>query len=308
MTDFRIPVGKSQARTFLQIDFFGPNGTTAPRLRHFYAQIANLLVGQTFTNFMDPDAFPDTLDTQGPNAGISVRIPQMRYSFGFGKGSSLYLSLETPSSNIAFDVEGEPASSYNPAPDGTIRFLQEWERGHLQVAADFRDLAVKLPDDLGNESTLGWGVNVTGGLNVYGLDNIVFQAAYGHGISRYVGDTAGLNLDAALKSDTNLSLEALPLLATYGSYQHYWTPSVRSNGTFSFVQVSNTDFQPISTYHKATYSSANLIWNPLGSLDLGVEVLYGWVGDKGGFHSDATRIQFTGRYTFVKLHKEEHAP
>ncbi len=309
MTDFRIPVGHSgQVRTFLQLDFFGPNGTTAPRLRHFYAQLDNLLVGQTFSNFMDPDAFPDTLDTQGPNAGISVRIPQVRYGFGFGEGSSLYFSLETPSSNIDFLVDGEPAIAKTPAPDGTVRFHQEWERGHIQLAADFRDLSAKLPEGLGSESVLGWGLNATSEMSIVGLDTAVVQVAYGHGMARYVGDTAGLDLDAAPKSDTNLSLRALPLFATYGSYQHYWKPSFRSNATFSFVQVSNTEFQPIGTYHKATYSSANMIWNPLGTLDLGVEFLYGWVGDKGGFHSEVPRIQFTGRYTFVKLHKEEHAP
>ncbi len=309
MTDFRIPLGKyGQARTFMQFDFFGANGATAIRLRHFYAQADNFLVGQTFTNFMDPDAFPDTLDTQGPNAGISVRIPQLRYGFGFGSGSSVYFSAETPSSNIAFSVDGEPAVPTTPAPDGTVRFLQEWERGHLQLAADFRDLSARLPDNLGRESVFGWGLNATSEMSIYGLDTAVVQVAYGHGISRYVGDTAALNLDAAPKSATDLSLQAIPVFATYGSYQHYWKPSVRSNATFSFVQVSNTEFQPVTTFHKSTYSSANLIWNPLGSLDLGVEFLYGWVGDKGGFHSDVPRVQFTGRYTFVKLHKEEQAP
>ncbi len=309
MTDFRIPVGDSkQARTFLQLDFFGANGATAPRLRHFYAQIDNILVGQTFSNFMDPDAFPDTLDTQGPNAGISVRVPQARYSFGLGKGSSMYVSLETPSSNIAFSVDESPATPATPTPDGTVRFRKEWERGHVQLAADFRNLKVKLPDGEGSESAFGWGLNATSEMSVHGLDTAVVQVAYGYGMSRYVGDTAGLNLDAAPRSETNLSLRALPIFATYGSYQHYWKPSLRSNGTFSFVQVQNTDFQPLTTYHKATYSSANLIWNPVGSFDLGAEFLYGWVDEKSGAHADAPRIQFTGRYRFVKLHKEEQVP
>src|SRR5262249_22864955 len=87
-SDFRIPLGEQRiARTFIQLDFFGANGATAPRLRHFYAQLDNLLVGQTFTNFMDPDAFADSLDTQGANAAVSVRIPQARYSFPLGKGA-----------------------------------------------------------------------------------------------------------------------------------------------------------------------------------------------------------------------------
>ena len=144
---------------------------------------------------------------------------------------------------------------------------------------------------------------------MFGRDNIVLGAAYGHGMARYVGDTAPLGLDAAPISATNLSLKALPLFATYGSYQHYWKPWIRSNATVGFVQVQNTDFQPLTTYHKSTYSSVNLIWNPVGSLDFGAEFLYGWVEEKSGASANDPRFQITGRYTFVKLHpKEEQAP
>jgi len=125
--DFRIPVGdRNLGRTFFQLDFFGANGATAPRLRHFYAQFDNILVGQTFTNFMDPDAFADTLDTQGANSAISVRLPQGRYSFALGGGASAYVSVEVPSSNVSFSVNGTPAVPFTPAPDGTIRFRNEW--------------------------------------------------------------------------------------------------------------------------------------------------------------------------------------
>jgi hypothetical protein len=142
-------------------------------------------------------------------------------------------------------------------------------------------------------------------VEVFGRDQIVLGIAYGHGISRYVGDAGGLNLDAAPRSETDLSLRALPLFATTGSYQHYWTPVLRSNGTFGFVQVQNTAFQPGTNLHKSTYSSVNLIWNPFGSIDVGAEFIYGWVQNKNGDHATAPRIQFTGRYRFVKLHQEE---
>jgi hypothetical protein len=309
MADFRIPVGEDKsARTFVQLDFFGANGATAPRLRHFYAQLENVLVGQTFTNFMDPDAFADSLDTQGANSAISVRVPQGRYSFGLGGGASASVSIEVPSSSIAFSIAGAPVTPTTPAPDGTLKFRNEWERGHIQLASVFRDLGVHLSDGT-DQSTFGWGVNATGGVEVHGRDNIVLGVAYGHGIARYVGDTAGLNLDAAPESATNLSLKALPIFATYGSYQHYWNPSLRSNATAGFVQLQNTDFQAGNTYHKSTYSSVNLIWNPVGSLDLGAEFIYGWVEDKSGASANAPRFQITGRYTFVKLHpKEEMAP
>jgi len=305
MADFRIPVGdNSAARTFIQLDFFGPNGTTAPRLRHFYAQLDNVLVGQTFTNFMDPDAFADSLDTQGANSAVSVRLPQARYSFGLGGGASASFSIEVPSSSINFSIAGTPVTPTTPAPDGTFKFRNEWKRGHIQLASVFRDLGVQLPGGV-HESVFGWGVNGTSTLEVHGKDNLVGQAAYGHGIARYVGDTAALGMDAAPTSATNLSLKALPLFGTYVSYQHYWTPSLRSSATGSYVRLQNTDFQPANTYHRSTYSSVNLIWNAVGSLDFGAEFLYGWVQEKSGATANDPRIQITGRYTFVKLHPKE---
>jgi len=302
--DLRTPVGdRGSARAFIQLDFFGPDGTTAPRLRHFYGQLDNILVGQTFTNFMDPDAFPDTLDTQGVNAGINARIPQARYSAGLGKGWSGYFSIEQPFTNVAFPIHATPVEPLTRAPDGSIRLRKEWEGGHFQVATIFRDLSLRLPHGGPVQSVFGWGVNVTGGAEVFGRDNVVLGMAYGHGISRYAGDTAVLGLDAAPRSQTNLSLRSLPLFATYGSYQHFWTPVLRSNANFGFVQVQNTTFQAGNTYHNSIYSSANLIWNPVGSLDFGAEFIYGWVQNKNGETANAPRIQFTGRYRFVN-HEE----
>jgi hypothetical protein len=300
MADFLIPVGDmGTGRTFIQYDFFGPNGTTAPRLRHFYAQLEDVLVGQTFTNFMDPDAFGDELDNQGVNAAVSVRPAQARYSFGLGGGASASVSIEAPDTSINFSIDSTPVTTTTPAPDVTLRFRNEWELGHIQLAGAFRELGVQLPNGT-RESTFGWGLNATGGVEVFGTDSIVMGVAYGHGIARYVGDTAGLGLDAAPESQTDLSLRALPLIATYGSYQHYWRPALRSSATFGFVQVQNTEFQPSSAYHKSTYSGLNVIWNPIGSLDVGAEVVYGWVKDKSGASADAPRFRITARYSFVK--------
>jgi hypothetical protein len=305
-TDFRMPVSNiGTARMFMQFDFFGSNGATTPRLRHAYAQIANILVGQTFTNFMDPDAWPDSLDAQGPTPGLNVRLPQARYSFALGKGASGAVSVEMPNSQINFSLNGATAVPITPAPDGALKFRYEWERGHLQVSSVFRELAVLLPNGGSQESSLGWGVNVSGTMRVYGRDNIVYQLAYGHGISRYAGDTGGMGLDATPRTETDLSLRALPLFGPYIGYQHWWTRSVRSSATFGLVHLQNTEFQPDTTYHKSTYSSANIIWNPVGSLSFGAEFLYGWVEEKSGAHADAPRFQVTGRYAFVKLHRDE---
>src|SRR6516225_12373820 len=183
--DFRIPSAKvGDVRFYLEGDLFGTNATT-PRLRHAYAQVRNVLIGQTFSNFMDPDGFVDTLDFQGPNGMVSVRNPQVRYGFALSPSTTFYISVEKPSSDIAFKTPQFSSQPNAPSPDGAIRLRQEFEGGHFQAAAIFRSISAFLANGK-TDSIFGWGVNVSSGFKTIGRDNISLEVAAGHGISRYI--------------------------------------------------------------------------------------------------------------------------
>jgi type II secretory pathway pseudopilin PulG len=301
--DFRVPSAKvGEVRFYLEGDLFGTNSTT-PRLRHAYAQVRNFLIGQTFSNFMDPDAFPDTLDFQGPNGMVSVRNPQLRYGFALSPSTTLYLSLEKPSSDIAFKTPEFSAQPNAPGPDGAIRLRQEFERGHFQVAGIFRSIAAFVPDGR-SDSVFGWGVNASAGVKTFGKDNLILAVAAGHGISRYLQDTSGLGIDAEASSAT--SLKATPAVGVEAAYQHYWKKSLRSSAIYSYAAVNNTSFAQLASssfhpYNHGTYSGTNLIWNPYGSLNVGAEFLYGWVVRQDGQKANAPRVQFSAKYSFVKV-------
>ena len=100
--DFGSPLHRSEKGAFMWKPIFSEVPSTTPRLRHAYAQVKNILIGQTFTNFMDPDAFPDTLDFQGPNGMVNLRNPQVRYGFALGPRTTFYVSVEKPSSDVLF--------------------------------------------------------------------------------------------------------------------------------------------------------------------------------------------------------------
>jgi len=298
--DFRVPTSKvGEVRFYLEGDLFGTNATT-PRLRHAYAQVKNFLIGQTFSNFMDPDGFPDTLDFQGPNGMVSVRNPQLRYGFALSPKTTFYVSVEKPSSDITFKTPQFSAQPNAPSPDGAIRLRQEFERGHFQVAGIFRSIAAFLPDGR-TDSVFGWGVNVSTGVKTFGKDNVIFAVAAGHGVSRYLQDTSGLGIDAEPASGASPHLEATPAVGVEAAYQHYWRKTLRTSAIYSYAAVNNTDLAAASTYNHATYSGANLIWNPYGSLNLGAEFLYGWTMEQNGLKANAPRIQFSAKYSFVKL-------
>jgi DcaP outer membrane protein len=296
--DFRIPSSKiGDVRFFVEADLFGTNATT-PRLRHAYAQAKNFLIGQTFSNFMDPDAFPDTLDFQGPNGMVSVRNPQLRYGFALSPSTTFYISVEKPSSDIIFKTPEFNAQPNAPSPDGAIRLRQEFERGHFQIAGLFRSIAAFLPDGRSN-SVFGWGFNASLGLKTADKDNMIFAMAAGHGISRYIQDTSGLGIDAEPSSPTGL--DATPAVGVEASYQHFWIKSLRSSAVYSYAAVNNTSFASGGTYNHGTYTGTNLIWNPYGSVNIGVEFLYGWVVEQSGQKANAPRIQFSAKYSFVKV-------
>jgi DcaP outer membrane protein len=301
--DFRVPSAKlGEVRFYLEGDLFGTNATT-PRLRHAYAQVRNILLGQTFSNFMDPDAFPDTLDFQGPNGVVSIRNPQLRYGFALSPSTTLYLSVEKPSSDVAFKPPSATLQTNAPGPDGTIRLRQEFERGHLQVAAIFRSIqaSVTAPPALAKlDNVLGWGINASTGFRTFGKDNAIFAVAAGHGISRYLQDTSGLGIDA--EPDSSTGLKATSAVGVESSYQHYWFKQLRSSAIYSYAAVDNTAFYSAfaAPYNHATYTGANLIWNPYGSFNVGAEFLYGWTMLQNGQKANAPRFQISAKYSFVK--------
>ena len=302
--DFLIPTETfGKVRFYIEGDFFGSSSTT-PRLRHAYAQVKNLLIGQTFSNFMDPDSGPDQLDFQGPNAQINIRNPQIRYSVKVRPKTTFSLAVEKPSSDISFKVDTFSAQPNSPSPDGTLQLRHEMDRGHVQLAGVFRSVSGFLntggattgPTD----SVFGWGFNLTGSERVAGKDTAVYQIEYGNGIERYIQDTSGLGEDAALKSTLDPRLKALPVFASYGAYQHFWTSKLRSSLIYGFAQIQNTEFQGGSVFHQSNYSAGNIIWNAIGSLNIGAEFLYGWRVNKDGSSANAPRIMLSAKYNFVK--------
>ena len=297
--DFLVPYKEERSiRFFLEVDFFGSSSTT-PRLRHAYAQGKNLLIGQTFSNFMDPDAGPDTLDFQGPNSQVLIRNPQMRYTFRLAKSLTTSISIEKPTSDVAFKTADFSAQPNSPSPDGTVQLRHEASYGHVQLSALFRDIAAFVPDGR-SDSVFGWGFNLAGLFKI-GKDNLTYQGAYGDGIERYFNDTSGLGIDAAVKSALNPVLEAVPVGGAYGGYQHLWSSKLRSSIVYGFLQAQNTVAQVSSQFHRSEYSAVNLIWSPIAQLSLGSEFLYGWRVNKDNSTGNAPRIQLSAKYNFLQM-------
>ena len=148
-TEFRQPVhqGEDTVKGYLEFDFLGNYERTSLRLRQFYAQYKNVLAGQAWSAFADPDAFPDTLEFEGPPGMIAARFPQLRYTQPLNKHHSIGVSIEKSGVDTPFSTQfGVPIGTSKFA-DLIAFYRYENNRGHLHTAALFRNVGGMIPNE-----------------------------------------------------------------------------------------------------------------------------------------------------------------
>ena len=301
--EVRRPMGEdNNLRIYYENDFFGDSSssTMTYRVRHLYAQAWNVLVGQTFSNFEDIDAFPDVVNYHGPSGLINARQPQLRYTQPFlDTKLQLAVSIEQPDSQIKTSnpVYGKNASPVNRIPDLTahVRFVDK-RFGHLQLAGIYRYLAFD-NDDTG-QGVPGWGVSLSGDIHLFTHDTLTAQATYGHGIARYIQDPQGQNEDAAL--DDRGDLRALSVWGIGLGYTHEWTDKWRSTVSYGHANVNTEKSNGQFAFDHSNYASVNLVylWSP--TFRLGLEYLYGTNEVRNGASHDGQRVNFVLKYDLVK--------
>jgi hypothetical protein len=292
--DVRAPQVDGAPRFYFENDFYGSGSAEFNfRVRHVYGQIYNVIVGQTFSVFEDPDVWPDTVDFEGPNSQLSRRHPQVRYQLPLSKEWGMNFSLEQPASAPA-DYFGTAVSGANHAPDGGLNV--RWEKakvGHVQASSIFRGIGTKSftagAQEFDRETVFGWGVNLAGGFTVIDRDSVQAQVTYGEGIGSYGNDTSFFDTDAAFDADGDLV--ALPYFGAMLGYTHWWAEQWRSSASYGYVNMDNEASQGSNAYDQTHYVSLNLVWQVRKRLSVGLEGLYGHNEVQSGADGEAWRVQ-----------------
>jgi len=291
--ELRSPTRLGSLKIFYENDFFGNSASSGMdyNLRHFYGQLANVTVGQTWTTFLDPDAIPDTLDFAGPGVQSIVRQPQVRYTFSpIREHMHVALAIEEPNS----DLSALPATgtSRNIAPDFTGHWRWEGRPGHVQVGGLARVLA--WDNSAGaDDSTFAWGMNVSGVLHTWGKDSMVGNFTIGEGIGRYMQDLPG---GSGAVVDAAGDLNALSVWGAMVGYRHFWCDAWRSEVTYGYVEMDNRSEQGAKAYDHTHYVQANLVWSPVARFYVGVEYLFGVKTSRDDSEGHAHRAQVSFQY------------
>ena len=154
---------------------------------------------------------------------------------------------------------------------------------------------------------LGGGFSASGMQKIFKKDVLVYQAAYGHGISRYLVSFSGGGWDAV--PDTKGNLDLVPIYGGYIGYQLFWGKKNYANrdhnywsSTFvdGYVNLDNPQYPTLcnQTLLTGSYASANLYRQIEQPMNIAIEGIYGFRTDEFLSPGDNLRIQMVAEYNF----------
>ncbi len=299
-----IPTGLGELTTILEFELFGvgdDEGQTTPRLRHAWAELGQLGAGQTWSVFMDPAVFPNTIDYWGPSGMIFLRNPQIRWTPMRDDSGEFAIALESPGSaldtgklqDVAPSLDVDPRTV---APDLSAHWRTTGDWGHFQLAGILRSVGWEVASNPKGEpkgEEFGWGLNASAVLNFFDKDALRMQLAYGEGIASYINDGG-----SDIGPDKNFRPEVLPLLGWLVYYDHYWSDQWSTSLGWSMVDQDNSHNQFDDAFHQSQYGNLNLLYYPTNDVLIGGELVHGKLKLKDGSSETDTRLQMSLKYYF----------
>ena len=305
------PTDLGNLNTIFEFELFGTgvdSGQTTFRLRHAWGDIGAIGAGQTWSPFMDPDVFPNSLEYWGPTGMVFFRNVQLRYTPIIGTHTAM-IALERPGASgdqgiYADRVELDGIKPRFPLPDfsGAYKYTQDW--GYLRAAGMLRKINWDdtLEDDFDlSGDAIGWGFNLSSNLKPTSSDTVRLQFAFGEGIQNYMND-APVDIGIATNRDDRIRPlvgEALPLIGVVAFLDHSWSPRFSSTVGYSLTDIDNSDGQAANAFKTAHYALGNILYYPAPNVMFGGELQWGRRENfSDGFHSDGLKLQFSFRYNF----------
>lgn len=307
-----VPTSHGELKAVFEFELFGVGvdaGQTTFRLRQAYGELGQWLAGQTWSPFMDPDVFPNSIEYWGPNGMVFFRNVQLRWQ-PVNKGNhQVMIAVERPGASAdlgnvqdLYILQGVKFRFPFPDVSGHVRY--GGKRTYIQVAGIYRYIAWddNAPTPLTNLTgyTNGWGVHVSSNVGVGPKDTIKWSVQYGHGVENYMNDAP---VDVAPKLTTNvrrpITGNPLPDFAVVAFYDHYWSEKWSSTLGYSLLHIQNVPLQVPSSFRRGQYGLADLLYYPVKNVLVGGEFIWGRRQNfSDGWTFDDYRVQLSVKYNF----------
>src|SRR5262245_19329949 len=262
-----LPTSNGVVKAQFEFDMFGVGGdagNTTIRLRHAYGQWKQVGGGQTNSQFMDVDVFPNVLDYWGPNGMLFFRNVQVFWRPKDDDTMQVAVAIEAPGASGDAGIYADRVALQNvvprfPMPDLTGHVRARGRMGYLQVGGVVR--RINYDDVLQDQFNLsghvtGWGISLSSNVNVGKNDVLRLQYVFGDGIQNYFNDAP---VDVGVKNNlsnpvTPIVGEALPVQGLVLYLEHTWNAKYTTSAGYSRVDIDNSDAQAPNAYKSGQYA------------------------------------------------------
>lgn len=294
----RTPTAYGELKTYIEFDFNQTSATQLAgnnallRLRQAYGTLGPWLIGQTLSEFGDPQAYSDTangVQDVGVLNTTNVRRPQFRYTWLAGNGLTVAGSVEQPT--YVGDVAASSASTTAPEALATLgdnqsntggynnwpAFVQagQWSQpwGHLKLAVgeeinEVRTAAATPATSIHTQNG-GYALTLTGHLNTWGKDALRGGFVYDNGAATFSSE---MTTGSELYNTTSGDRTAVKEWAGYANYEHFFNGQWRANASGGYAKLSgNPGFTSnttlVSMNRRLWNVNANVIYSPVPQTD-----------------------------------------
>ena len=294
--------------THVEGDWYGDGGSATWsnsrtfRIRHAYGQLTKgkhrILAGQTWSTFMDLPAAPPHMDFYSDPGICFVRQPMVRYSYLFGRGNSLSVSIENPDKGLVamgpVPLVRNSYTSEEEVPDAIIKYFYASKWGHISPRVLLRKL------ELNGDDAFGYAFALSGHLKFGKGHKFQTTLTYGDGIGRYAG--LGINTGAGVTDDGDA--ETVEFVSANVGFTFSLKPNVKLNFGAGIMEHDDDAYEGPdavlsgNAVKEAFAWHANIMWNLTKKIQLaiGVADIDNELFD--GREGDMMRIQSYAKYSF----------
>lgn len=265
----------------LEIDFYGytPDKRNKPRLRLAYVEYGGFLVGKNWSNFMDLESSPETVDFNGPIGAPFTRRAMLRYSIGDAEKSFKWTAaIESPKDQFS------GGSNSEKTPIFVVRVDKTLPNGAFNVRVMTHEK--RTPTD----TKRGYGFGVGGRYKLSDKDTLMAQYTRVDGDIDMLYGSNGYAIDpasGALSFDKNQGVVL--------GYARVFSDQLRGNLALGFNRGRTAQALDNRTLNQLF---ANLIYTPVKNLDLGFELICGQRKNFTDMTGTMKRMDVMARYSF----------
>jgi len=287
--NFKTPTAAGDVGGKLEMDFFGAATRDQFRIRHAYLTFDKWLIGQTWSTFIAPEYYPETIDAGTFVGSALLRSPLVRYSDNLTANTSFAVSVEDPKYTAISDPDNKMRL---PALVG--RLNHKFANGSMLSGRSF--VAEKRTN---NDEQVAWGVGFGGKYQI--TPDTLLKADYYHvnGDGRFLlWSNSGYAIDDQNNMHSN-EFDTVSLGIT-----HQFTPQIRSTLAYGYMKAKDDNrFAELqrnsTTQNKELWQGwVNALYNPYKPITLGVEYVYGERETFDGRNGIDNRFNMMASYDF----------